>query len=144
MSITAIKPWFQKRFYALEFEEHKSGFNVDNIGELDIDRKYHIRIRAFSGGSINHTDQSTVSEVTTEIFFKGGSDSYDAIDTAVYEIEQLIKECCNIRNRTSDGILNVVFSRAEINPRGDSNDSSVLVTMDFLVTVLIGVEETTP
>ena len=65
----------------------------------------------------------------------------NAIDSAVYEIENLIKECCNIANRTADGILNVVFSRAEIEPSSEENDSSVLVTMDFQVTVLLGIEE---
>lgn len=142
MSLTKIKPWFRDRFDTLDFEEHVDGFNVDNIGELDLDRVYHILVRRINGAPINHTDQKTESDVSVQVFFKGGRTASEAIDQALYEVEQIVKECCNVKNRTSDGLLNVVFQRAEIEPRGEDNDNSVLVTLDFTVTVLVGVEET--
>ena len=141
MSLTAIKPWFRARFDALRFKEHVDVFNIDNVGELDLDHTYHIAINRVDGGPINQLDQKTSTDVSVHVFFKGGRNASEALDFCVYEVEQIIKECCNIKSRTSDGILNVVFQRAEIQPRGLDNDSSILVTIDFTVMVLIGVEE---
>lgn len=141
MSLTAIKPWFQLRLETLGFEEHIDGFNTDNIGDIDLDRAFHVRPKTINGGAINHTDQKTESEVELKVFFKGGRDANEAIDNTILAVEQIVKECCNIKNRTSDGLLNVVFQRADIEPRSVDNDNSVLVTFDFTVMVLIGVEE---
>ena len=141
MSLTAIKPWFRERLESLDFEEHLDGFNSDNIGDIDLDRVFHVRPLTINGGPINHTDQKTESEVELKVFFKGGRDASEAIDNAVLSVEEIVKECCNIKNRTSNGLLNVVFERAEIEPRSIDNDNSVLVKFDFTVTVLIGVEE---
>lgn len=140
-TLSAIRPWFKDRLESLDFEEHVDGFNTDNIGEIDLDRVFHCRVTGVSGGSINHTDQRTESDVELRVFFKGGVNASDAMDLAILEVESIVKECCNIVNRTSDGLLNVVFQRAEIEPRATDNDNSVLVTFDFTVTVLLGVEE---
>lgn len=141
MGLDAIKPWFKRRLETLDFEEHVDGFNSDNIGEIDLDRVFHVRVLTVSGGPINQTDQKTESEVEVKVFFKGGRDASEATETAVFEVESIVKECCNIKNRTSDGLLNVVFDRASIEPRALDNDNSVMVTFDFTVNVLIGVEE---
>lgn len=141
MSLTAIKPWFKDRLETLNFAEHVDGFNTDNIGQIVIDRAFHVRPIIITGGPINHTDQRTETDVEVKIFFKGGRDANEAIDSAILEIEQIVKECCNIRKRTSDGLLNVIFNRAEIEPRALDNDNSVLVTFSFTAMVLIGVEE---
>lgn len=141
MSLSAIKPWFLLRMETLNFEEHVDGFNTDNIGEIDLDRAFHVRPIRVNGGGINHTDQRTEVDVEVKVFFKGGVNASDAIDTAMIEVESIVKECCNIKNRTSNGLLNVIFQRAEIEPRSLDNDNSVLVTFGFTVFVLIGVEE---
>lgn len=141
MSLTAIKPWFRERLETLDFEEHVDGFNTDNLGEIDLDRAFHIRPITVTGGAINHTDQRTETDVEVKVFFKGGVNADEAIDEAIIGVEQIVKECCNIKNRTSDGLLNVIFQRAEIEPRSLDNDNSVLVTFDFTVQVLLGVEE---
>ena len=142
MGLSAIKPWFKERLETLEFEEHVDGFNTDNLGDIDLDRAFHIRPVTINGGPINHSDQKTESEVEVKVFFKGGRDASEAIDWAILGVEQIVKECCNIKRRTSNGLLNVVFERARIEPRSNDNDNSVLVTFDFTVSVLIGVEET--
>lgn len=141
MGLSAIKPWFRTRLETLNFEEHVDGFNTDNLGEINLDRAYHVRPITINGGSINHTDQRTDSDVEVKVFFKGGVNASEAIDEAILGVEQIVKECCNVKNRTSDGLLNVIFQRAEIEPRSTDNDNSVLVTFDFTVTVLLGVEE---
>lgn len=140
-SLSAIKPWFRNRLESLDFEEHVDGFDTDNIGEIDIDRVYHVRPLTVTGGPINHTDQRTETDVELKVFFKGGTNADSAIDDAIIEVEQIVKECCNVKNRTSDGLLNVIFQRAEIEPRSVDNNNSVLVTFDFTVQVLLGVEE---
>lgn len=141
MSLSAIKPWFRERLETLDFEEHIDGFNTDNVGEIDIDRAFHIRPITITGGPINHTDQRTETDVEVKVFFKGGVNASEAIDDAIIGVEQIVKECCNVKNRTSDGLLNVIFQRAEIEPRSVDNDNSVLVTFGFTVMVLLGVEE---
>lgn len=140
-ALSAIKPWFRERLETLDFEEHVDGFNTDNLGEIDLDRAFHIRPITVNGGSINHTDQRTETDVEVKVFFKGGVNASEAIDDAIIGVEQIVKECCNVKNRTSDGLLNVIFQRAEIEPRAVDNDNSVLVTFGFTVVVLLGVEE---
>jgi len=142
MGLSSIKTWFQDRFDTLGFEEHVNGINTDDIGDIDLDRVYHIRPLTVGGGTINHTDQRTESDVEVKVFFKGGRNASEAVDSAIFEVEQIIKECCNIKNRTSSGLLNVVFQRVDIEPRSIDNDNSVLLTFTFTVIVLIGVEET--
>lgn len=141
MSLRVIRGWFKDHLERLGFEEHEDGFNTDNIGEVDLDRVFHTRIRSILGAGINHTDQRTESDVELRVFFKGNRNASLAMDDAILEVERIVKECCNIKSRTSDGILNVVFERASLDPRGEDNDNSVLVTFDFTVSVLIGVEE---
>ena len=141
MSLSVIRGWFRERLEGLGFEEHEDGFNTDNIGEIDLDRVFHVSVRSILGGTINHTDQRTDSDVGLSVFIKGGRNANVALDDAILEVERIVKECCNIRNRTSDGLLNVIFERVSLEPRGLDNDNSVLMSFDFTAVVMLGVEE---
>lgn len=140
MSITNIKPYFRSRLDTLGFNEWDDAFNIDNIPETILDRAYHILLPSINGGSINQTDQSTSSSVQVSVFLKGYRNSNEAIDQAILEVENIVKDVCNIVNRTSL-LLNVVFDEATIDKIVQENDSGVLLAFSFTAYVQIGIEE---
>lgn len=140
MSLTNIKPYFRTRLDSLGYTEWDDAFNVDNIPETILENSYHVLLPSISGGPINHTDQSTESDVTVLVFKKGYRNSNDAIDEAILSVENIVKDVCKTVNRTST-LLNVVFNEATIDKINDANDNAVILEFKFKAYVQIGVEE---
>ncbi len=140
MSLTNIKPYFRSRLDFLGFNEWDDAFNVDNIPETTLDNAYHILLPSITGGSINQLDQPTSSAVEVLLFLKGYRNSNEAIDQAILNVETILKDVCNVVNRTSV-LLNVVFDEATIDKINNANDSSVVLTLNFTAFVQVGVEE---
>jgi len=140
MSLVNIKPYFRSRLESLGYVEWDDAFNSDNIPETILDNAYHIFLPSITGGPINHTDQSTESEITLLVFKKGYRNSNEAIDESILSVETIVKDVCKIANRTSL-LLNVVFNSADISKIDQSSDNAVVLELRFTAFVQIGVEE---
>lgn len=141
MSASSIRPYFAARLEALGFKEWRDGFTFENIPETILDRSFHVYLETISGGPINHTHQDITGLVVVRVFFRGYRDVTLAIDESISSTEAIVKEVCKVSNRTSAGLLNVVFDGVDYEPLTSQNDNSVLTTMRFQAQVVLNVEE---
>lgn len=140
MSLSNVRGYFIARLDGLGFTEWRDGFFQENIPETILDKSFHVFLESVGGGPINHTHQDTVSSVIVRVFFRGYRDVTEAIDEAISGLETIVKDVCKVSNRTEE-LLNVVFDGADFEPLNVANDNSVLLTIRFGASVVIGVEE---
>lgn len=141
MSLQKARTYFKTHMKNIGYTEHLDGFQDDNLGEINLNKAFHIRVNSVEGGAINQLDQRTTTNIIMSTYYKGLRNADEANQTALKEVEKVLKECVNITNRTSDGILNVVFNRAEVRPVSDTNAIHCVIDYDFDITIMIGVEE---
>lgn len=141
MSLQKARSYFKTHLKALGYTEHLDGFQDENLGEINLNKAFHVRALSISGGSINQLDQRTDTVIVVSTYYKGLRNADEANQTALKEVEKVLKECVNITNRTSDGVLNVVFNRADIRPVSDTNAIHCVIDYEFEVSIMIGVEE---
>ena len=141
MSLQKARTYFKSAFKSIGYTEHLDGFQDENLGEINLNKAFHVRAVSIEGGSINQLDQRTETNIIVSTYYKGLRTADEANQIALKEVEKVLKQCVNITNRTSDGVLNVVFNRAEIRPIDDTNAIHCVIDYDFDVTIMIGVEE---
>lgn len=136
MGLANIYPYFRARMKALDFKEHKDGFNRDNIPATVLDKSFHILTPNGTGGGVNQNHQDVGTSVSIMFVLKGYRDPTDAKERAMQQLEKCIKEICNVRNRT-DSLFNVVFEDYRMDPVNESDDNQVLVDMSFTAQVIL-------
>jgi hypothetical protein len=141
VSIKSIRPFFAARLEAIGFREWRDGFVFENIPETILDKSFHVYLETISGSPIDQKDQSLTGLVVIRVFFRGYRDVTEAIDESISSTEAIVKEVCKVSNRTSEGLLNVVFDGVDYEPLTAQNDNSVLVTLRFAAQTLFEVEE---
>jgi hypothetical protein len=140
MSLANIYPYFRARMNGLGFTEWPDGFNLENIPKTIINKSYHILTPDLAGGPSNQNHQDTDTSVTISFFEKGFRDPTEAKERAMLDIETIVKDVCNISNRT-DTLLNVVFDGGTIDPINASDDNQVLIQLNFTATVVLSLCE---
>jgi hypothetical protein len=138
-----IRQYFRDRFEVLGFKEHDDGFDISNIGANVLDKSFHILLESVEGGPVSHTHQTTNSSVVVSVLFGSGRQIDEILDEAISSVDDIIVECCKLENRTNTGagIFNVIFEGCSFSPQSEKNNNSVLVEINFTVTVLMGIEE---
>lgn len=136
MSLANIYPYFRERMDSLGFEEWQDGFNRDNIPKTIRNKSYHILTPSMIGGTVNQNHQNTSTSVSIQFIINGYRYPTEAKETAILEIENIVKDICNIRNRTAT-LLNVVYEGATMDALNTSDDNQVLVDMDFTAFVVL-------
>lgn len=136
MSLANIYPYFRARMNALEYREHEDGFSRDNIPSSLLNESYHILTSSGVGGSINQNHQDVGVNVNLMVAYKGFRHPSDAKEKALVEIDKILKEICNIKNRTSS-LLNVVFDGFDMVELDVTNDNVVMVEMNFTADVVL-------
>jgi len=140
MSLSNVRAYLKIRMDELGYVEWRDGFSIANLPETISDMSYHILVESIDGGPINHTHQDTTSNVSMKVVYRGYRDVTEAIDTAIFGVETIVKDICKVSNRTST-ILNVVFSSVDFSPLNEANDNSVIASLNIGVRVVLGVEE---
>lgn len=141
MSLVNIYPYFRSRLNSLGFEEWKDGFNLNNIPKTIIDKSYHILTPDQSGGPSNQNHQDIENTVIISFFLKGFRNPTEAKERAMLDIERIVKDVCNIRNRTAT-LLNVVYNGSTMEAINADDDNQVLVQLDFSAFVVLSLCET--
>lgn len=136
MGLANVYPYFRARMKAQGFKEHDDGFNRDNIPSTVIDKSFHILTSVGSGGSVNQNHQDVSSDVNVRFILKGYRKPTEAKERAMQQIENCVKEICNIRNRTAS-LFNIVFDGYEMDELSDSNDNIIIVDMSFTTQVIL-------
>lgn len=145
MSWSNIRPYFNAILEAKGYREWDDAFAVDNIPDTVMDKSYHVGMGPFDGIKQSQLDQETACTVVLRTYYKGYARPQEALDLAISETETIMKECVKVQQvggRVSTaGILNVVFNEAALDPIDASNDNAIVVTSNYTVRVMIGVNE---
>ena len=141
MSLSNVRPYFRTILDNLNYSEWKDGFNFENIPQSILDRSYHLGPPSITGIKNNQLDQELNASITIKIHIKGYLDPALAIDTAVQEGEEVIKESVLSTNRIGIPIKNVIFESMEIEPLNQNDDNSVTISMDFTCFVIVEKED---
>jgi hypothetical protein len=142
MSLSQLKSYFRTRVESIgTYKEHKDAFNWQNISEMGLNKAYHIQLQEASRASLSHPTLVEVNApVTVRLFFKGYRDPAAGVDTAVVEADKLIKAACKASNRLGTTLKNVTFNSMSIEPLDETNDNSILTTLNFTASVYIDAE----
>jgi len=136
MSLTNIYPYFRTRMKLLGFTEHEDGFNRDNIPSTLNNKSFHILTPSVLGGAVNQNHQDTATSVSVQFVIKGYRYPTEAKEKAMFELEKIIKDICNISNRTAT-LLNVVYEGSTMDALNNQDDNQVLVDIDFTAYVVL-------
>ena len=132
MNISDVRTYFKSRITdeVSTAVEHKDAFNLENMHTAARDKMYHI-IYQNSSNIDTHGDRITDNiSVTITMLFKGFRDTQLTFDNTYNTVHNIKRRSSNIANYTT-GIKRVVCDSINIEPMDDSNDSVMLVTMDF-------------
>ena len=141
MSFTAIRPYLRERLKAVDsaLSEWK-GPKWDDVPAPRLHKSFHIEMGPASQISQNQTVLQSNHSATVRVLFKGHRDAQNAIDEAIVKGEAIIKECLKASNRsTQPGIKNVTLSGMRPEFLSASDQSDVVLTIDFNFLVLIDI-----
>lgn len=138
MRLADIRPFLREVVTDLGFTEWPDGFNFENIPENISEKAYHILTPSGDGGPISMHDQQVSVVNQIRIFRKGFRDPGEAIDTIMSDLDNVICDLFHPEHRFN-GHLNITLDGFEINPLSDSNDNSVVATLNVNVKVTLGV-----
>lgn len=132
MAWTDVRPFFNNILEAKGFHVWPDGFDITNIPTNVLERAYHVSIGTVTGGPSNQRDQLSSMSIQVQFFIKGYRDPSSAIDQAIGEAEEIVKEVIRPSQRTATaGIGNIVFASVDFNRLNDSNDNAILAIMGF-------------
>lgn len=141
MSLTAVRPFIRSVANSKGFREWTDAFNIENIPSTILNKSYHIANPTFNGVRLNQLDQEVESNVELKLIFKGYRNPADAIDTAISDSENLLKEMLKPANRVGqagvNNIKNVVLDSIGLEQFDISNDNVVVATVNLTIFVII-------
>lgn len=140
MSWSVVLPLFKTTMNALGYTEHTDAFNFENIAASRLDKGYHLSVGSIAGVGQNQSDIETNIPVTVRFFKKGFRDPAGARDSAITLAETIVTTLLAPAKRVgTSGIKNILFNSATPDPLAESNDNTILMTLEFTVFVILGV-----
>ena len=140
MSLKSVRTFIKSRLTETSsgFKEHKSGFDRDDIPRSLLNKSYHIDI-----DSSNHaeSDNGVITDTVSarlELFYKGYRAVQSTIDNAMDEAHNFRLRASN-PSRMTEVIKGVVVNSVEIDPLYETNDNSMIVTINLTVTAVFAV-----
>lgn len=140
MSLSLIRPYFRERMHAIGYREWPDSFSIDRIPETIMNRAFHVELTEGDLGPINQSHQEVSADVVLSVLFKGYRSEADALDEAIAECEDILKEICKVQNRTST-LTNVIANDFSLSALNDQNERSVVLRITFSAITNLGIEE---
>lgn len=141
MSFTDLRPYFQARMKTVDedLREWEDGFNIENIPSTILNKSWHFRTGLFSNvGAQAQTCFKFTCPVTITVILKGYREPKEAIDTALFLSDAIVKECTNPVHRLNQAnIKNVLPDTVNVRELSQTNDNIVVLEMQFNCTVMI-------
>lgn len=142
MSLKPIRQYFKDRLMTLDsnYVEHTDAFNTDNIGDLNLDKAFHVFYGNAETSALNHLTTLDTIRVTVSLFAKGFRDPIEALDDAMDFANKFRIECIRPAFATTGQVIkNVVCTSINASPINSENDNSIVVRLEFRVTVIFGI-----
>lgn len=141
MSFIDLRPYFQARMKTVDedLREWEDGFNIENIPSTILNKSWHFKTGLFSNiGAQGHTAFKFTCPVTINVILKGYGQPKEAIDTALFLSDAIVKECTDVVHRLNQAnIKNVLPDTVNIRELSQTNDNIVVLEMQFNCTVMI-------
>ncbi len=136
--ISDVKPYARARMSALSYTEWSDGFEYTNIPKTLYESNYHLQLGQAGGVSNNQDNLSVLVPLTVRLPLNGANDPKTKIDEAVSRGDAILAEFIAPLNRlTQDTIKDVRFRSMSVEPWGNANDNSLLLTVEFEFFVII-------
>jgi hypothetical protein len=140
MSFKPIRTFLADRLTEIDsdFSVFDNGFNSDQVGDNNFDKRYHIFYGSVATTVSNQNTTTDVVTATTTLFFSGSRNSTEELDEAM-DIANKYRINCLRRAKYSGQtfIKNVVCQSIEAQPL-ESNDNAIQVKLTFNITIIFG------
>jgi hypothetical protein len=140
MSFKPIRTFLADRLTEIDsdFSVFDSGFNSDQVGDNNFDKRYHIFYGSVDTTVSNQNTTTDVVTATTTLFFSGSRNSTEELDEAM-DIANKYRLNCLRRAKYSGQtfIKNVVCQSIEAQPL-ESNDNAIQIKLTFNITIMFG------
>lgn len=140
MSFKPIRTFLADRLTEIDsdFSVFDNGFNSDQVGDNNYDKRYHIFYGSVATTVSNQNTTTDVVTATTTLFFSGSRNSTEELDEAM-DIANKYRINCLRRAKYSGQtfIKNVVCQSIEAQPL-ESNDNAIQIKLTFNITIMFG------
>lgn len=137
MGLTDVRQYFRDRMDAINYNEWRDGFNVDNIPSTVLDRSYHVESGSISTTASSHQPHRFDCPITLRVFFKGYNEPAQAIDDAYLYCESILGEILLPENRFNNPLTDVQPQDISVSPLTLQNDNAVILEINFLAITFI-------
>lgn len=137
--ISAALGYARSRLVVLGYTEWDDGFNSENIPRTLLDRSFHLTLGDCSNRKNSHDNLEIDCPVSVELYRAQNRKPKDLIDTGVGIADTVMADILNAANRLTygNGLMNVTFQTMRVIKSSDSNDNSLRVQIDLIMTVII-------
>ncbi len=141
MSFKPIRTFLADRLTEIDsdFSVFDNGFNSDQLGENNFDKRFHIFYGSVVTTASNQNTTSDVVTATVTLFFSGSRTSTDELDEAMDIANQYRINCLRRNKYTGQTFIkNVVCQSIEAQPL-DTNDATIQIKLTFNIITIFGV-----
>ena len=141
MSFKPIRTFLTERLLEIDsdFEVFDQGFESQEIGANDFDKRFHIFYGSVVTTSANQNTTQDIVTATVTLYFQGERESTEALDNAMDTANLYRINCLKRMNYAGlSFIKNVVCNSIEASPVDVTNDNSVKVQLKFSISVIFG------
>ena len=110
------------------------------IGSTNISKAYHLQLGSSTQSRLNQSALEISFPITVRLFFQGYRYPADGVDSAITESETLIKSALKASNRLTGTIKNVRFDSMEVGPFDETNDNTLISTLNFTASIMLDVD----
>lgn len=140
MSFKPVRSFLEARLLEVDsdFEVHDDAFSLENIGNNDFNKRYHIFYGNVATSVDNQHTTNDIVNATVTLFFRGYRNATESLDESMDLANTYRLNCLKIAPlRAQDFIKRVVCSSIQAEPI-DTNDNSIKVTLQFSINVIFG------
>jgi len=137
MSFTEVRPYIRTRMNGLNYEEHKDGFDYENIPSTLLHKSYHIESSSISATSTGNGAIDCDVYVILRVFISGYKYPADGIDSALSRAEVILQDLIAPENRSPTCVQNILMDNINILPLSDSNNNAIILEVSLTANVLL-------
>ena len=141
MSLKPIRQYLRDRLLSLDsnYVEHTDAFNTENIGDLNLDKAFHIFYGQMDASALNYLHTTDIVKATVNLYAKGYRDPIEALDESMDFANKFRLECIKPAFATTGQFIkNVVCRQIVASPINKQNDNSIVVRLEFNITMIFG------
>lgn len=140
MSFKPIRTFLTDRLIEIDsdFEVYDNGFQSQEIGTNDYDKRFHIFYGSVVTTGSNQNTTSDVVTSTVSLYFSGSRTSTDELDNAMDIANQYRINCLRRSKYAGQNFIkNVVCQSIEAEPLS-TNDNAILIKLTFNISIIFG------